>query len=151
MRWLEHVFASTLDQVFIDTTEYKLYLVLPQENMMSLYDVDSEVALGFKDFYTTKFVFSPLNWQESVLWMINLTLLGDGIMCDTFSCKWNYFVLIAYTKFFTSFELMNWQANVMLGLFYPYMLDKLLGIIICVHHSGSFNCLYPSYSEMAFS
>ena len=67
MRWVEHVFASTLDQVFIDTTEYKLYLVLPQENMMSLYDVDTEVALGFKDFYTTKFVFLPLNWQESVM------------------------------------------------------------------------------------
>ena len=56
-------FASTLDQVLIDTTEYKLYLVLPQENMMSLYDVDTEVALGFKDFFTTKFVFLALNWQ----------------------------------------------------------------------------------------
>ena len=42
-------------------------MVLPQENMMSLYDVDTEVALGFKDFYTTKFVFLPLNWQESVM------------------------------------------------------------------------------------
>ena len=39
----------------------------------------------------------------------------------------------------------------MIGLFYPYMLDKLLGIIICVYPSGSFNCLPPSYSEMAFS
>ena len=39
----------------------EMHSCLPQENTMSLYDVDTEVALCFKDFYTTKFLFLPLN------------------------------------------------------------------------------------------
>ena len=45
----------------------EMHSCLPQENMMNLYDVDTEVALCFKDFSTTKFLFLPLNWQESVM------------------------------------------------------------------------------------